>query len=226
MVTFTIYPPMIQDGLTWRKMLVGTIFTSICILGILAVFFPKECSRGISGRARESGKLGSSQKKVDNARKTSIFTLVIVHGHHPGCRPFSKHEFQIGGKTFCVGCMGLFLGAAITLAATLAYFFAGYIIEQNAVMILFTGILGVVLGLLQPLFNIQLKTLRFFLNVYFVIGMLFILVGADILLQSTTIDLFIILLSVFWIFTRIFLSRRNHERICESCGNICVKENY
>ena len=81
------------------------------------------------------------------------------------------------------------------------------------------GILGISFGLLQfPLFKNRESPLRFLLNSFFVLGAFLILVEIDTLVQSVVTDLFLILLIVFWIFTRISLSQWDHKRICYACN--------
>lgn len=220
----TLYPSAIQEVFPWRKPAIGSIFGLICVLGILAVFSPKRCSQAFH-----------QEKEQMNLRKTDgpegrgglqatsyIFKLKIVHGHHPGCENFSPHEFQVGNKTFCTSCMGLLFGALITLAGTIAYFFSGWTIATESIPLIGLGTLGVALGLLRfPLFNVQRRGLRFSLNTLFVLGTFLILIGIDTLIQSLSMDLFLILLIIFCLFTRIRLSQWDHERICRACGLPC-----
>ena len=37
-------PPVIQENFPWRKPTIGIVFEAICVLGIIAIFFPKQCS--------------------------------------------------------------------------------------------------------------------------------------------------------------------------------------
>jgi len=118
--------------------------------------------------------------------------------------------------------MGLLFGALITLAGTILYFFNEWPIATEGYLLIGVGILGVALGLLRfLLFNVRRRALRFSLNTFFVLGTFLILVEMDKLIQSLFIDLFLVLLSVFWLFTRIRLSQWDHEKICRACGLLC-----
>ncbi len=216
-----IFPPATQD-LQFRKPLIGSIFGLICILGIIAAFSPRKCSRIFycekeGSSSRHNSKVGL----VASSNTSSIFGLKIVHGHHPNCENFSAHEFQIGNKTFCTGCIGLILGGLINLFGTIMYFSNNWQITKESPFFIYIGIIGVVFGLLTPLFNFRRTILRLSLNAFFIFGMFSILIGADMLGQSLFIDLFLISLSVFWLFTRISLSQWNHKRICYICGIRC-----
>jgi len=209
--------PVAEEDLLWRKPVIGSIFGSICILGILATLFPKECS-GTSHFKKEEIPT-NKYNETPQSRFASSSVYPSIRGHHPDCGNFSAHVFQIKNKTFCTSCTGLLLGALITLAGTILYFFNNWQISHESLLVVSFGILGTGFGLLQfPLFKNRRGFLRLFLNAYFVLGTSYILIGIDMLIRSVAIDLFLILLSVFWIFTRISLSQWDHKRICYACN--------
>ncbi len=215
-VVLAFYPPPVQENLPWRKPLIGSVFTLICVLGILAVFFPKQCSQTFFRKRRETHAMGPSDPKSSSF----LFGLKIVHGHHQACEGFASHEFQMGNKTFCAACTGLLSGALITLVGTAMYFFADLQIEHAGLLVA-VGALTVALGLLHfPLFNAR-GFLRLFLNTFFVLGAFFILVGVDSIAHSLFADLFLVSMTVFWLYTRILLSKWNHARICRTCSVPC-----
>ncbi|MEM3068365.1 MAG: hypothetical protein QXH58_00440 [Nitrososphaerales archaeon] len=142
----------------------------------------------------------------------------IVHGHHPSCENFSSHEFRIKDKSFCTGCTGLLIGALISLFGAIIYFSSNLSIPTFFIII---GFLGVALGLILPLLNLKQTVLRLLINAFFIFGVFLMLIGVDSLVQSIFVDLFLISLSIFWLFTRISFSQWNHQRICHECGNKC-----
>ena len=205
----TAFPPTVTGNIPWRKPLIGSIFTSICILGILAVFSPTQCSKIFQLRKKENSSNSSSGKFLSHGLSSSM------QGHHPSCGKFAAHIFRIRGKTYCAACVGLLLGGLLALVVALLFFFGNWrIVEQsNSVMVL-VGILGVGLGLFQFKFR---NLLRLSLNTFFVLGTLFILIGIDEFVRSLMVDLFVVSLILFWLYTRISLSRWDHERICSDC---------
>ncbi|MFQ6076823.1 MAG: hypothetical protein ACE5Z5_11960, partial [Candidatus Bathyarchaeia archaeon] len=211
--TLTVHPPAIQGDLPWRRPAIGSIYALTCILGISAVFFPRRCSRPFHYD------VGMNARKTRSSQDASIvFGLRIVHGHHPHCEDFSGHEFRVGDKTFCVGCLGFFFGALVSLVGTVLYFFSGWQIGQESVLAVASGISGVALGLLQlPIFKIR-GFLRLFPNAFLVVGTFLLLIGLDTLVRSVVVDLFLLTLSAFWVWTRISLSRWDHMRVCQACG--------
>jgi len=202
-VFLTFHPPISEEDFVWRKPVVGSAFGAVCVLGILAVFFPNLCSRFFGF------------KRSSSTSHTITSTLL---GHHPVCGRFSTHVFRLGDRMFCATCSGLFLGALIVLVGLAFYFFGNWQIGQLAFPAVLVSAAAVVFGLLQsPLPILQNSIIRLFSSTFFVAGTFLILVGMEELAHSVSVDLFLILLSVFWLVTRISLSQWDHERICSKC---------
>ena len=206
----SVYPPMTHESFIWRKPLIGSVFSLICILGILAVFFPKQCS----GMFDFVTKGKREYSTVD--RFASHGTSSTMKGHHPDCKNFSPHVFRTGNRTFCTACTGLLLGGLAALVGTVLYFFVDWHIEQNSVLLVWMALLGVSFGLFQ--FKAKRTVVRLSLNTFFVLGAFLILVGIDELVQNVFADIFLVLLAVFWLYTRIMISQWDHERICYACN--------
>ncbi len=204
----TVYPPEVHETLLWRKPLIGSIFGLICAFGILAVFFPTRCLR-VFDLGKEKKPSYSHLGKV-----ASHGTSSTLQGHHPSCGNFAAHVFRIGDKTFCAACTGLLLGGLLVLVGTLLYFFSNWRVEQSSSLMVWVGVLGVGFGLFQFKFR---SFVRFLLNIFFVFGTFFILIGVDKLVHSVAVDLFLVALILFWLFTRISLSQWDHGRICYAC---------
>ncbi|MFQ5758072.1 MAG: hypothetical protein ACE5IF_00170 [Candidatus Bathyarchaeia archaeon] len=205
-------PLMMQESFPWRKPIIGLVFGLVCVLGIVAVFFPKQCSTSFH---LEKGDRKTSSNAYTPASHGSSPTL---RGHHPDCEGFSAHTVRIDDKTLCAACTGLLLGALMALAGAVLYFFGDWHIAQNGLPAVFVGTLGVGFGLFQLEFR---SFVRLLLNAFFVLGAFYILVGIDKLTQSLFIDLFLVVLIVFWLFTRILLSQWDHWRICYTCESPC-----
>jgi hypothetical protein len=197
--------PTISDGLSWRKPLIGSLFSLICILGILASIFPSECSKAFHFR---------------DMTKNVASHQILRASHHPECERFSAHVVRIKGQKRCAACTGLLLGAVIALAGAFSYFSGGLQIE-NAPLLVFVGAISVLAGFLQLMFRAYV---RLALNSLFVFGAFLCLIGVDQASQSVAIDLFSVMLIVFWIFTRIQLSQWDHFRICDNCDSLCRVE--
>ncbi len=214
--------PRVSDGFVWRRQLTGLTFSALCILGIIAVFFPQHCARNphkvISKRSDSS-----LQRENDLQKSSSIGGVIVSHGHHPVCPPYRQHEFVFGKKTLCSACMGLFCGALISVAGAWYVFLQqvpynlpyGIIFTLGAVLIL-VGLGPYVIA--NPLGPVQ----RFSFNALMIIGMLLALVGVDGRAQSFALNAFLISFFVFVLFTRISLSQDKHKQICAMCGQTCA----
>ena len=203
-------PPAMKDSFVWRKPLVGSLFGSICIFGIMAVFLPRQCSAMFDFSQKEK------HEHTGKSRFDFHGTVSMTHGHHPDCEKFSDHVFWIKGRRFCAACAGLFLGGLVSLVGASLYFFGGWHIKQISFQVVLVGILGIIGGLIQ--FKVKTNFVRLFLNTVFVLGAFLLLSGIDELAQNVFADLFLVILVVFWLFTRISLSQRNNWRICYTCN--------
>jgi hypothetical protein len=200
---WAIKPSISSDSISWRKPLIGSLFSLICILGIFAVQFPNECSEAFHFR---------------EAVPRSVSRRILTGSHHPDCQRFSPHVVRIRDRARCAACSGLFLGAVIALVGAILYFFIGWQIEGAGFLPVIIGVLGVLTGFLQSKFR---AGVRLTLNSLFVVGAFLCLAGIDQIAQNLAVDLFLVMLIIFWILTRIQLSRWNHYRICYDCEYIC-----
>ena len=208
LVVLTFFPPTVTGDVPWRKPVIGSIFSSICVLGILAVFSSNKCLKIFN--------IGKKKKAVgsDSAKLVSHGMSNALQGHHPTCGRFAAHIFRIKGKTFCAACVGLLLGGLLALAGAAVYFFGDWRAAEHSSLMVLLGIVGVSFGLLQFKFK---NLIRLSVNTFFVLGTLLILIGIDELVHSLIFDLFVVSLIIFWLFTRISLSQWDHERICSDC---------
>ncbi len=206
LAVLTVSPPTVSGNLSWRKPVIGSIFSSICVLGILAVFVPNKCEKIFNVRKKTVNS--------DSAKLISHGTSNVLQGHHPTCGKFAAHTFRAKGKTFCAACSGLLLGGVLVSAGALSYFFGNWRVSEYSSLIALLGIGGVSFGLFQFKFK---SLVRLSANTIFVFGTLLILIGIDELVQSLFLDLFVVSMIVFWLFTRISLSQWDHERVCHYC---------
>ncbi len=199
--------PPFPDSFAHRKPLIGAAFAAICILGALAVLFPKQCSAGLP---LSNGKLEPNAVEMGLNSCTSSRR----RGHHPDCGRYDDHVITLDSRCLCAACTGLFVGAMIALSGVLLYFFLNLSVRGFSMPLVLLGQAGIVAGLVQFKFK---RYIRASANSFFVVAALLILAGVDEALGSTFIDLYCVLLIVFWLFTRILISSWDHERICREC---------
>ena len=71
------------------------------------------------------------------------------------------------------------------------------------------GVVGVVLGLVQAHVLRTRARIRFIIAVVFVVGTSLMLISTDLVTANVMADLFVVLLAVFWLLSRISLSHRS-----------------
>jgi hypothetical protein len=160
-----------------------------------------------------------AKKKEFNQVSSGLPTKTVAfRGHHPDCGSFGAHVIRVGQRVFCAGCVGLILGAILSLFGVALHFFINMPFELNYFLAFWIGFVGVFCGLLQyHLFNWGKSSVHLAVNSYFVFGVFLFLVGIDGIIQNTIVDFYLIVLSLFWLYTRILLSQLDHRKICNSC---------
>ncbi len=199
--------PVVRDSYFWRKPLIGSVFSAVCIVGIIAAFRPNKCSERF---------------ETEETTKTSGNGVLLNHqikGHHPACQRFSAHTIAFSTHVVCAACTGLALGAFLAILGTAIYIFAGNVPVETGQLMLIAGSVFVLLGFAQLKFK---SSVRLALNAAFVAGAYLVLTGVDILVGNVLLDLYVISLIGLWIWTRIWLSEWDHARTCRSCKYKCV----
>ena len=204
--TWAINPTISGDGVLWRKPFIGSLFSLICVLGIFATQFPNSCAGAFHFQKTTQG---------------SAYLQNPTVSHHPACQEFSAHVVRVKGRVRCAACSGLLLGAVVSLVGAIFYFFYGEQIESASFLPVWVGALFVLEGFSQSKFK---GWARLTLNSLFVLGGFLCLVGIDQILQNLATDLFLVILIVFWILTKIQLSQWDHSRICDNCKSVCGDE--
>ncbi len=231
------------------------LFIVICILGMLAAINPGTCNRFMKFQRKQKIEVNISKSKSFSMPETSISenssitknsisesssvskspilesapdsqsSNIRFEGHHPDCVHFQKHTFLINGKKYCPGCSGLFIGALIAIFGVLFYYFAGLpsLYVENFFWI---GAGMVFLALFLIVFINLEKKLKFISNLSLVLGSFFILLGIIGAKDNFLMEIYFIVLIIFWIITRIGVSEEYHENICKNCleESECVYE--
>jgi hypothetical protein len=199
-------PPALVSAPSYRRTLIAFAYDGICIAGILAALFPVACSRAFGAQfsSVESAQVG--------IRATRLLGLTIIHGHHLSESELKKHELLVRGRSFCATCYGLLTGAVISLVIITAFAVSGWpgwIRIYSVYVAYYVGVAAVITGLLQPLItDVDAKT-RFVSAFVFVVGTSLMLLATELLTANLLADLFVVLLVIFWLLSRISLSHRN-----------------
>jgi hypothetical protein len=197
-----LLPNLVFSEFALQKTLVGGLFGAICVLDMLAAFYPSKCKNMF-------------RKSQNPIAPTNTRTVRIqIRGHHPDCDKYSTNRIRIGSRQVCAACSGLLIGAITALIGTSAYFFSDLKMGEGSIWLLVLGEVCMLLGLAQIKFNDYVKAI---MNTLFVVGSFVSLVEADILGRNLVIDLYVLGLIVFMLWLRIALSEWNNRRTCNAC---------
>lgn len=201
-----LQPNLPADPTILRRPIVGSIYIVICVLGIVAVFYPNKC-RMVFKKSTQSV----------NPDKVSALPLQLI-GHHPNCEKFSANRIIIYGRIFCAACSGLLIGAIVAIVGIVLFSFGLFDRLSGPFWVLTVGEVLMLTGLAQ----VRLAgCLKMAVNVLFVIGSWVSLIAVDIVGQNLLIDTYMLGLIVYILWVRILLSEWNNKRICLTCGH-CV----
>lgn len=202
------YPPKVQADLFLRKPLIGSAFIVICAAGTAAALSPRKCSMSFDTHV----------PKATFMQESKIVSSVGSKAHHPKCGRFSAHTIRFKDTSYCAACSGLVVGAFLAVAMSVAYFFLGLSIGGFNLLYLAIAPLGPPVGFIQFTFKGWVRAAA---NAFFVFGSSLIVIGIDQRIGNFFVDLYMIVLIVFWIMTRIAISQWDHSRICLICNYHC-----
>lgn len=205
-------------GTVLPKQVVISVFMGICFLGGLAALLPSKCSKlTLHEQLDDQSQLKKTDAIQDDQR------AIVYEGHHPPCGRFSAHVLKIGNKVYCAGCSGLLTGALIAILGSLAYEDNAFAVHGGAIFVFWLGFSAVLLGLLQyakPLMSVG--WFHFILNVVFVAGALFMLIGVIETNGTVVVEMYFLVTTMYWILARIVLSNLEHQKICAMCtSSLC-----
>ena len=190
------------DSLSFRRPFIGALYSVVCVLGIVAVFYPSKC-RLMFQKPKESS-------SFDNASSSSV----QLSGHHPNCKNFSANRIVIRGRAFCAACSGLLIGAIASIIGILLLSLGLYGIEAGNIWIFAVGAVLMLVGLAQIKLGGYIKVA---VNALFVIGSGISLIVADLVGQNLLLDAYVLGLIIYMLWLRILLSEWNNRRICMNC---------
>jgi len=205
----TLVKPTNANAITQMDKLIlsGAFFTS-CILGISLAIYPNWWRKG---------------KKNDNlSHLPTKKTGVPFYGHHPDCPMFKDHVINIKNKARCAGCLGLLIGALISILLMIFYL----VFPLNFLEIVYYAL--ILFGFLIIIFIyfeiISKKRNAFFhigLNILLVFGFFIITISVFEITKEIIYGLLTVILCFLWLDTRIHISKYQHSRICTSCKQSC-----
>jgi len=196
----------------FQRQLLVLSFMGVYVFGTVAGLSPSRLTRIPSS---ETPRNMATQDVVDRGRSPARLS-----GHHPTCGKFSSHILRLGRGVYCAGCTGLVAGALISLAGCLAYLLVGF---DNGDTFFKLGMIFTLFGLLQrSVLDFNNAVLHCLLNVAFVVGTFFVLIGIIGINDNPSVGLYFLLFALYLVANRIILSDLSHRKICASCPNQCT----
>ena len=200
------YSNNFEEKFSFHNIIVGSTFVCLCFIGSIASIFPRNCGKIFSYRGKKN------QNTIHSLKKSKS------QGHHYQCRNYSNHTLRIRKKYLCATCSGFLTGAILGIIGSIGYF-SGYLQIEIMPILTFLGAACVFFGLFQSIIpNTRGPLSRFFAGILLVLGTYILLINLDQVRNSTFADLFFISISIFWIFTKINLSQREHKIVCLNCS--------
>jgi hypothetical protein len=210
-IILAYYPLKTGFDYPLRKPLIGIMFISICAFGTVAAYFPSKCTWIAPSK-------NSSHDKRGHSGMPAPTDILDFRGHHPTCGRYADHTLAIGNHCLCAACTGLLIGGLIAIILAILYFFERLAIPQPELAAVLIGQILVNLGLAQFKFK---SLARLTVNVLFVLGALFSLIGVDQAGNSFALDLYLLAAVIYWILIRIQISNWDHSRTCQQCNMKC-----
>lgn len=190
------------------KFFVAGAFLASCIFGISIAIYPNWWRKN---------KQNTHISDIQTSKKSRLF-----QGHHPDCSMFRSHVIIIKNKARCAGCVGLLLGALISIFLMILYLTLPF--RLPIVMYYILLILGILLLIFIYGEIMLLKRNMFFhilLNSLLVLSFFFITISVVELTENPVYGVLVVLLCFLWLDTRIHISNYRHQRICFSCNQEC-----
>lgn len=194
----------------YDKLFVGGVFITICLFGISLAIYP-----GWFKRFTKQEKHSSNEKQTQKtARKRK--------GHHPDCDQFQSHTIRTNNKMFCAGCLGLSIGAILSIFLMILYIVIGNELSFTTFyFFMFLGLIIIGLVYIEIMLPIRHAIIHVLSNVFLVVSFLLIVVCIFEITGNKIYGAVSILLSFLWLDTRIQLSYWQHSLICNNCTEQC-----
>ena len=194
----------------YDKLFVGGVFITSCLFGISLAIYPGWFKRF------------TKQEKHSPNKKQTQKTARKRKGHHPDCDQFQNHTIRINNKMFCAGCLGLSIGAILSIFLTILYIVIGG--ELPFTTFYFFMLLGlIIIGLvyIEIMFPKRHSTVHVISNISLIVCFFLITISIFEVTGSIIYGIISIILLSLWLDTRIRLSNWRHTMICEHCNESC-----
>jgi hypothetical protein len=194
----------------YDKLFVGGVFITSCLFGISLAIYPGWFKRF------------TKQEKQSTNKKQTQKTARKRKGHHPDCDQFQNHTIRINNKILCAGCLGLSIGAILSIFLMILYIVIGNELSFTTFyFFMFLGLIIIGLVYIEIMLPIRHAIIHVISNAFLVISFLLIVICIFEITDNKIYGTTGILLSFLWLDTRIQLSYWQHSLICNNCTEQC-----
>lgn len=200
------HPPPISF---FEKVGIASVFILSCIVGISFTYRPNWLRQHFLKSKNE-------EKNMPPQVKRSF------QGHHPDCPTFQNHTIQWKEKTWCAGCLGLFIGLCVSILLMIIYTGIEFqLTKMMAYLLLFLGLFILPVVYSEILYRSRYAIVHVVINSMLPLSFFLITIGVGGITGQFIYGFFTILLCFLWLDTRIQLSKWRHSILCTHCSESC-----
>ena len=191
------------------KVFVSFAFFASCIFGISIAIYPNWW--------RKNKQSADHTSNIQTSKKSRLF-----HGHHPDFNIFRSHVVIIKNKARCTGCLGLVIGALVSIFLMILYLILNF--KFPIVMyylILFFGIVLLIFVYGEIIISKRSMFFHILLNCLLILSFFVITISVFELTKNPIYGAITVIFCFLWLDTRIHISNYQHQRICASCVQEC-----
>ncbi len=191
-----------------EKIGIASVFILCCIIGISFTVRPNWVRRYFH--------------KVENEKKdVQSLGQRFFRGHHPDCLTFQNHTIHWGKKTWCAGCLGLFIGLCVSIVLMILYIGTDFQPARIiSLVLLLIGLFILIVVYIEILYR-KRATVHVFINSLMPLSFFMITIAVGGITGEFIYGLFSILLCFLWLDTRVQLSKSHHRSLCINCVESC-----
>lgn len=209
LLMIVIKPNTINTNIFTEKLIVIGAFFICCIFGISLAIYPNWW--------KKNKKNTNYNPNLENQKTRRSFK-----GHHPDCNKFKNHIIIIKNKPRCTGCLGLIIGAFASILVMILYLIIPLKLTINIYYILL--IIGIIILFLvygEILYVKRNRLIHIIINSLLIISFIIITLSILEITKNLIYAIIILILSFLWLNTRIYISNKQHHKICDSCTKEC-----
>ncbi|HWR27117.1 MAG TPA: hypothetical protein VN377_01635 [Candidatus Thermoplasmatota archaeon] len=207
--------------------IVGTISSQASPLSVsekigIASVFILCCVIGISFTVRPNWTRRYFHKVKNEEKDTQSLRQRFFRGHHPDCLAFQNHTIYWRKKTWCAGCLGLFIGLCASIILMILYLRTDFQpTRMISLALLLIGLFILAVVYIEILHRSKRATVHVFINSLLPLSFLSITIAVGGATREFIYCLFSILLCFLWLDTRVQLSKSHHRSLCRNCVESC-----